>query len=69
MWEDWLQIHQIRGWRAVSAAGLQGKGSCKRKSLILNEHLFYEGNVFFTDAATRDAPMAWDLKRHRAPLH
>ena len=27
MWEDKLWEHQIRGWRAISAAGLQGKGS------------------------------------------
>ncbi len=28
--EYWLSEHQIRGWRAVSAAGLQGKGLHKR---------------------------------------
>ena len=27
MWEDKLWEHQIRGWRAISAAGLQGKCS------------------------------------------
>ena len=26
-WEDRLSKHQIRGWIAVSADGLQGKGS------------------------------------------
>ena len=28
--ENQLAKHQIRGWRAVSAAGLQGKGCHKR---------------------------------------
>ena len=28
--EDRLSEHQIRGWNAVSAAGLLGQGSCKR---------------------------------------
>ena len=37
VWEDKLSEHLIRGWRAISAAGLQGKGSYKR-------------NVFFTEA-------------------
>ena len=31
MWEDKLSEHQISCWRAVSAAGLQGKGSRKRQ--------------------------------------
>ena len=30
-WECQLEKHQIRGWRAVSAAGLHGKGLRKRK--------------------------------------
>ena len=29
-WENQLEKHQIRGWTAVSAAGLQGQGSHKR---------------------------------------
>ena len=28
-WEDKLSRQQIRGWRTVSAEGLQGEGSCK----------------------------------------
>ena len=35
-WESQLEEHQIRGWRRVSAAVLQGEGSPKR-------------SVFFTD--------------------
>ena len=30
VWEDKLSGHRIRGWRAVSAAGLQGKGLPER---------------------------------------
>ena len=40
MWEDKLPGHQIRGWRAASAAGLQGKGLSER-------------SVFFTDTGIR----------------
>ena len=29
-WEDGLSEHQFRGWRVVSAAGMQGKGPRKR---------------------------------------
>ena len=32
--ENWLSQHHIRGWRAISAAGLQGKGS-RTRSVIL----------------------------------
>ena len=32
MGEDKLSGCQIRSWRAVSAAGLQGKGSCRRSA-------------------------------------
>ena len=35
-WENQPEKHQIEGWKGVSAAGLQGKGSPKR-------------SVFFTD--------------------
>ena len=34
MWEDKLSEKQIRGWRAVSAAGLQGKGLRKRSVFL-----------------------------------
>ena len=34
MWENQLSGHQIRGWRAVSAAGFQGKGSPKRSVFL-----------------------------------
>ena len=30
VWKHFLSEHQIRGWRAVSAAGLQGNGSHER---------------------------------------
>ena len=33
-WEDRLSEHQIRGWRDVSAAALQGKVSQKRSALV-----------------------------------
>ena len=32
-WADRLSTHQIRGWRAVSAEGLQGKGLRKKREL------------------------------------
>ena len=38
--EDRLSEHRIGGWRAVSAAGLHGRGSHKR-------------NVFFTDTGIK----------------
>ena len=41
-WKDRLSERQIRGWRAVSAAGLHGQGSCKRNV------------VLFTDTGVRD---------------
>ena len=34
MWEDELSECQIRGWRAVSAAGVHGKGLPKRDLLF-----------------------------------
>ena len=37
MWEDELSEGQIRGWRAVSAAGLHGKGLPKR-SVFVHRH-------------------------------
>ena len=33
--EDALSGHHIRGWRAVSVAGLQGKGSREKKELLV----------------------------------
>ena len=39
---NWLRKHQIRGWRAVSAVGLQGKGLRKR-------------SVYFTDGISADS--------------
>ena len=33
-WEYWFSKHRIRGWRAVSAEGLQGKGSPGRNVLF-----------------------------------
>ena len=42
MWENGLSEHQIRGWIAISVAGLQGLGSQKRQ-------------VFFTVTGIIDA--------------
>ena len=36
-WEDRLQEHSIRGWRAVSIAGLQGNGS-QRESVFVHRY-------------------------------
>ena len=36
-WDNWLERHQISGWRGFSAASLQGEGS-------------HERSVFFTDS-------------------
>ena len=40
MWEDKLSDCQIRGWIAVSAAGLHGRGSC-----IKNAGLFIDTGI------------------------
>ena len=41
-WEDRLQKHNIRGWRAVDAAVLQGQGSRKRSVFLRHRYLLYE---------------------------
>ena len=41
MWKDRLSEHQIRGWIAIYAEDLQGKGSHRR-------------SVFFTDTGSDD---------------
>ena len=38
MWENQFPKHQIRGWRAVSAGGLQGKGCHKRNVVFVHRH-------------------------------
>ena len=40
-----LSEHRIRGWRAVSAAGLQGKGWRKR-SVFLHRHRYLSRQGF-----------------------
>ena len=39
-WEDWFSKHHIMGWRVLSAAGLQGKGSHKRSAFCRHWHHF-----------------------------
>ena len=38
MWEESILEHQIRGWRAVFAARLQGEGSCERSVYFACAH-------------------------------
>ena len=38
IWEDELAEHGIRGWRAVSATGMQGKGLCKNS--VFHKHRY-----------------------------
>jgi hypothetical protein len=35
-WADRLRKHHVRGWRAVSAKGLQGKGQGKKSVFVTN---------------------------------
>ena len=35
--KHWLSKHQIMGWRAVSAAGLQGKGGHERSACFFTD--------------------------------
>ena len=56
LWKIRLAKHQIRGWRAVSASGLQGEGSRKR-------------NVFFTGTgSTHQRGLRSVLATSPAPL-
>ena len=53
MWEDKLSEHQLGGSRAVSAAGLQGKGSLRRGAFFRKRR---QGNKFFQRNKVKGSP-------------
>ena len=55
-WEDKLSGYQIRGWRAVSVAGLQGEGSPKmrvRSQTLVIMIIFTSFIIFVRDTLSR----------------
>ena len=42
-WAEGLPKHQISGWSAVSAEGLQGKGSRERSVIFIHPHRYFPG--------------------------
>ena len=57
-WEDRLLEHQIRGWRAVSAAVLQGEGLHKR-SVLFHRHRYHGSIRCMTDSDSSKWAAVW----------